>query len=175
MMAIVLIVLLGVILKVVYKVSFEDAMDGFIYGVKKMIPAVMIVMLAYAVLVCSYNNGFIETIITSASKSFGDNVVVNSLITMLGSILNVDTYYTTAGVFTNIVSNLTDKANLKIYAIMFQSIYGLVQLVGPTSIMLIVGLTYLDVPYKTWLKYIWRLIVGLLIVIFITLMIVSLL
>ena len=174
-MATVLMVLFGAILQLVYRVKFEDSMDGFIYGVKKMIPAAMIAMLAYCVLVCSYNNGFIETIIANASKSFGDNVIIQSLITMLGSVLNVDLYYTSAGVFTSIVSNLGDKANLSIYAVMFQSLYGLVQLVGPTSLLLIVGLSYLEVPYKRWLQYIWRFIVELLIVILVILMIVSLL
>ena len=72
------------------------------------------------------------------------------------------------------VSSLPDKANLSVYAVMFQSLYGLVQLIGPTSILLIVGLSYLEVPYKTWLKYIWRFIVELLIIILIVLMIVSL-
>ncbi|MCI6265893.1 MAG: hypothetical protein MR598_03490 [Erysipelotrichaceae bacterium] len=175
MMSIVLIILFGFILQLIYRVKFEDAMDGFIYGVKKLIPATMIAIFAYCVLVCSYNNGFVETIITKASESFGDNVVINSLVTILGSILNVDLYYTSAGVFTSLVSTLPEKANLSVYAIMFQSLYGLVQIIGPTSLLLIVGLSYLDVPYKTWFKYIWRFVVELLIVILIILMIVSLL
>mgnify|MGYP004657578345 CR=1 FL=1 len=174
MMAVFFVVIFIFILMLIYKIKFEDAMDGFIYGMKKMLPAAMIAGLAYCILVCSYNNGFIETMITNASKSFGDNAIINSLITILGSVLNVDTYYVTAGVFTSMVSALPDKANLSVYAVMFQSLYGLVQLIGPTSILLIVGLSYLEVPYKTWLKYIWRFIVELLIIILIVLMIVSL-
>ncbi len=174
MMAVFFVAVFIFILMLIYKIKFEDAMDGFVYGMKKMLPAAMIAGLAYCILVCSYNNGFIETIITNASKSFGDNAIINSLITILGSVLNVDTYYVTAGVFTSMVSALPDKANLSVYAVMFQSLYGLVQLIGPTSILLIVGLSYLEVPYKTWLKYIWRFIVELLIIILIVLMIVSL-
>ena len=174
LMAIFFVVIFMIILMIAYRVKFESAMDGFVYGMKKMLPAAVIAGLAYCVLVCSYNNGFVETIITNASKSFGDNVIINSLISILGSILNVDLYYTSAGVFTSIVSALPDKANLSVYALMFQSLYGLVQLVGPTSILLIVGLSYLEVPYKTWLKYIWRFIAELLIIILIVLMIVSL-
>jgi uncharacterized ion transporter superfamily protein YfcC len=150
-------------------------MDGFIYGVKKMVPAVMIAMLAYTLLVCVYNNGFIETVITNASDSFGDNVIIDSLLALVGSILHVDCYYTVAGVFTPIVSSLSDKANLSVYAVMFQSIYGLVQICGPTSLLLIIGLSYLEVPYGKWLKYIWRFVLELLIVILVILMIVSLL
>ena len=175
MMPVVLIALFIVILKFVTKVKFSDLLDGFVYGVKKMVPAVMLVILGYTLLVCAYNNGFMETIITNASKSFGDNVVVHALITIVGSITNVDTYYTAAGIISPIVSSLTDKANLSVYTIMFQSIYGLVQVCGPTSILLVVGLSYLEVPYSKWLKYIWRYVLGLLISILIVLMIVSLL
>ncbi len=175
MMAIFLVVLFGIVLMLIYRVKFEEAMDGFIYGVKKMIPAAMTAMLAYCLLVCCYNNGFMDTIITNASKSFGDNVVIHSLISMLGSLTHVDLYYTTAGVFTPLTASLSDGANLSVYAMMFQSLYGVVQIVGPTSLLLIVGLSYLEVPYKEWLKYIWRFIVELLIVILIVLMIVSLL
>ncbi len=175
MAAMILMFVLVFVMKFVYKVNTDDLIDGFIYGMKKLLPAVLVVMLAYAVLVCSYNNGFMETIITNAGKSFGGNVVVYSFVAMIGSVLNVDVYYTTAGIFSNIVSNLPDKANLKVYALMFQSLYGFVQLFGPTSIMLLVGLSYLEVPYKTWMKYIWRLLLGLLIAILLVLMVVSLL
>lgn len=175
MVGIIVLVILMLITMLIYRVKFEDAMDGFVYGAKKMIPATMIVMLALCIFICCYNNGFIETIITNAGKEFGDNVVVHSLLAALGSILHVDLYYTSSAIFTTITGSLTSTANLSIYAIMFQSIYGLVQLIGPTSILLIVGISYLDVPYITWLKYIWRFIIQLIIVILVVLMIVSLL
>jgi uncharacterized ion transporter superfamily protein YfcC len=175
MVGIFVLVLLMFITMLIYRIKFEEAMDGFIYGVKKMIPAAMLAILAYCVLVSSYNNGFLETIIKAAGEKIGDNVIIHSLLTGLGSLLNVDMFYTSAGVFTPIVSSLTENANLSIYAVMFQSIYGLIQLVGPTSLLLLVGLTYLEVPYKTWLKYIWRFLLEIIIVILVVLMIVSLL
>lgn len=174
MMAMVVIAVFLLVLKFVARIKFSDLMDGFIYGVKKMIPAIMVAMLAYSVLVCSYNNGFIETVITAAADKFGDNVVVGSLISLVSSIMHVDVYYTVASTFTPIVSSLTEKANLSVYSVMFQSLYGLVQGFGPTSLLLIVGLSYLEVPYGKWLKYIWRLVLGLIIIIFVTLMILTL-
>ena len=175
MMALVMIALFIFILKFISKVKFSELMDGFVYGVKKMIPSVMIAMLAYTLLICVYSNGFLETIITNASKTFGDNVIVGSFISMIGSIVHVDTYYTVSGVFTPIVSSLSDKANLSVYAVMFQSMYGLVQVFGPTSLLLIVGLSYLDVPYSKWLKYIWRFVLELFIAIIVIVMLVSVL
>ena len=101
--------------------------------------------------------------------------MLSSAIVLIGSIFSVDTYYSVVGIFSPIVSNLGDKANLNIYAILFQSIFGLVQMCGPTSILLIAGLSYLDVPYSKWLKYVWRFVLYMLILIFIVLMIVSVL
>ena len=173
LMASICISLFLLIMKLISKVKFKDLINGFVYGIRKMVPAVMIVALAYTVLVAAYNNGFVETLITNAGESFGDNVIVASLLSVLGAILNVDVFYVVAGIFSNITSSLTDKANLNVYATIFQSFYGLVQICGPTSIMLIIGLTYLEVPYSKWLKYIWRFILGLLILIFVVLMIVS--
>ena len=173
--AIVVLLVFSIILMLIYRIKFDDAMDGFLYGVKKMLPAGLVVILAYTVFLCSYDNGFIETVITLAGEKLGDNAIIHSLLVMFGSVFYVDFYYTSAGIFSNIVPTLSDSANLSVYAAMFQSLYGLVQIVGPTSILLLVGLSYLEVPYKTWLKYIWRFVVGLLIIIFIVLMITSLL
>ena len=175
LVAIMLLIIFSLILILIYGIKFDDAMDGFLYGVKKMLPSAIIAILAYTVLVCSYNHGFMEKLITMASDKFGDNAIIHSSFAILGSIFSVDLYYVSASIFSTITSNLSEGANLSVYAVMFQSLYGLVQIIGPTSIMLIVGLTYLEVPYKTWLKYIWRLVVGLLIVSLIVLMIISLL
>ena len=174
LMAIICIAVFLLILKVVSGVKFKELSNGFMYGVKKMIPSVMVLALAFTVLVAAYNNGFIETLIKEAADSFGDNVLMASLLSVLGTILNVDVFYIVAGVFSTIASNLTDKANLNVYATLFQSFYGLIQICGPTSILLIVGLTYLDVPYSKWLRYIWRFVLALFIVIFVTLMIITL-
>ena len=175
MMVMILLIVFSIIIKFIYKIKFDDMLDYFKEGMKKMLPAASIAMLAYTVLVCTYNNGFMETIITHASDKFGDNTMIASLISIFGSVTNVDLYYTSAGIFTPIVSALSDKANLEVFAILFQSFYGLVQIVGPTSLLLVICLTYYEVPYTKWLKNIWRFVLELFIVIFVIVLIVSLL
>ena len=174
MMAVICIFIFLFILKFVSGVKFKELKNGFIYGVKKMIPGVMVLALAFSVLVAVYNSGFIETVINNFADSYSDNAFIGAIISIFGTILNVDLFYVVAGVFSPLVSSLTDKANLNVYAVLFQSIYGLVQIFGPTSILLIVSLSYLDVPYSKWLKYIWRFVLSLFIVIFIILMIITL-
>ena len=157
MLMIVLLVFIFII-KLVSKMKFDDIIEGFLEGAKKMLPSVALVLTAYTILVCVYNNGFIENMITSYGKfNFG----LSSLIAILGCITHVDIYYIASSVFSPMLALITDETILSSVAILFQGIYGIISIVGPTSIILIVCLTYLDVPYTTWLKYIWRFILYL--------------
>ena len=171
MMTMIILILFALIIKIVYKIKLSDALEGFTDGMKKMLPTVCLVILAYSILVSAYNNGFMETIITKA----GDfNLGITSLVTLLGSLLNVDLYYTASSTFLPLVNAFSDSANLELVAILFQSLYGFISIIGPTSLLLIIGLSYLDVPYTTWLKYIWRFALYLFILIFIVALIVIL-
>lgn len=161
-----LIVVITMIIKFIYKIKFNDIFDYYAEGMKKTLPAILLIMLAYTVLVCAYNNGFMETIISSASDTFGDNPVINALIAIVGSVLNVDILYVSQGIFAPIVNALPDTANLKVYAVLFQGIYGLVQIIGPTSILMITCLSISDVSYKDWFKNIWKFVLILLLAVF---------
>ena len=48
-----------------------------------------------------------------------------------------------------------------------QGIYNLVMIIAPTSVALIIGLYYLDIPYGKWFKAIWKLLLELLVVLLI--------
>ena len=171
MMLMIVLILFSFIIKLVCKIKFDDALDGFLDGMKKMLPTAVLVALSFTVLVCTYNNGFMETIINKAGNF---NIGLTSLVTLLGSLLNIDLYYTASGIFTPMLTLFTNESILTVVAILFQSLYGFVMLLGPTSTLLIIGLTYLEVPYTTWLKYIWRFALALFIIIFFVLLIVSL-
>lgn len=175
MMTMIVMLIAIIVIKFVYRIKFDDLITNIAEGAKKMLPTAALMMLAYTVLVCTYNNGFVETIISKASANGEINFVVASLISMLGSIFHIDLYYTAAGVFSPILGVVTNEGMLSVVALMFQSLYGIILVVGPTSLLLIFALSYLDVPYLTWLKYIWRFILSLFIVIFAVLLIVSVL
>ena len=125
-----------------------------------MLPTIILITVAYTVLVCAYNNGFLENLITKYGKF---NYGISSLLAFLGCILNVDTTWILAGAFSPIVKLITDESIYSSVAVLFQGIHGLSLLVAPTSLILIIYLTYFDVPYTTWLKYIWRFILSLVI------------
>ena len=155
-----LLIFTSLIIALINKVKFDDLVDNFVEGAKKMLPTILLITIAYTVLVCAYNNGFIENIITKYGKF---NYGLSSLLAFLGCILNVDTTWILAGAFSPIVNLITDEAIYPSVAVLLQGIHGLSLLVGPTSLILIIFLTYFDVPYTTWLKYIWRFILTLVI------------
>ena len=157
-----LLIFATLIISLVNKIKVNEAIDNYTNGIKKMLPTAFLVTLAYTVLVCAYNNGFIENIISNYGKF---NYFISSLLALLGCILNVDTIWIMAGVFSPIVTLITDESIYASVALLLQGIYGIFSLVGPTSLILIIGLTYLDIPYTTWLKYIWRFILMLIIAI----------
>lgn len=172
----VVLLVFSLIIKFISKMKFDDMIDAFVEGMKKMLPVAVLTTLSLVVLVCAYNNGFVENLITSANNAMGSlNIFMASVFNILGSLLYPDIYYTAYGVYSPLLSVITDESLYQVLALNFQTLNGLVMIIGPTSLILIAGLTYLDIPYTTWLKYIWRFILMLFILIFAVLMIVSLL
>lgn len=168
----VLILIFTVINAILGKVKLNDFIHNFAEGMKKFLPVVGIILLAYTVLITAYKNGFFETIVSSYGKF---NYTISSLLTFLGCLLNVDMYYISNGVFSPILNLITDESVYTSVAMIFQGIYGIFSIVGPTSVILIFILSYMNVPYTTWLKYIWRFILALIVLLaLVTLLIVLL-
>ena len=168
----ILVFIFMIIVAIVGKVKFDDVIDASVEGVKKILPTVLITMMAYTVLVVAYTNGFIEQLITNYGKfNFG----ISSLLALLGSIFTVDLYYIAAGVFSPILELVTDESISSSLAVLFQGIYGIFMILSPTSIVLLFAITYFDVPYTTWIKYIWRFILGLIILLAFVILLISLL
>ena len=175
MSIIITLILFTLIIKFVYKIKFDETVHNFVNGSKKMVGTVFLVILTYAILVSTYNHSFISTIITWVSESkLGINLVTASIISAIGSLLHSDLYYTVAGVYSPLISAVSDESMLATYAMTFQSIYGIVGIIGPTSFLLIVALKYLDVPYTSWVKYIWRFVLMLLLIVILVLLVMAL-
>ena len=175
MAIIITLIIFTLIIKFVYRIKFDDVIDNFMNGAKKMIPTVFLVMVTYAILVCAYNFGFMSNIISLISESkLGLNVLTGTLISGLGTLLHTDLYYTVAGVYSTMLAQVTDESLYSVYAVLFQSVYGIVSIIGPTSFLVIFALKYFDVPYTTWVKYIWRFVLMLLLIVILVLLVMSL-
>ena len=159
----VLLVLVSFILSKIYKVKFNDYIDGIVRGAKKALKPAVLVALIYVVLIIVSYHPIILTITKPLIKvGNGLNVFTMSLAALISSIFNVDLYYAASGVLPYAITLLTDSSVYSIIAVIWQAIYGLTTLFAPTSIILISILSYLDIPYGKWLKSNWKLILELL-------------
>ena len=52
-------------------------------------------------------------------------------------------------------------------SIIFQSAFGLISFVAPSSAILMIGLAYMNISYKDWLKYIWKFALAMLLAVII--------
>jgi uncharacterized ion transporter superfamily protein YfcC len=69
----------------------------------------------------------------------------------------------------------TDTEFYSVLVIVLQSVYGLMMLFIPTSMILIAGLSLCDISYKEWIKYIWKYLLQTLAVILVIALLLSML
>ena len=155
-----LLVLSSFVIALIYKVKFSDFIDSFVKGAKKAFkPAVLVSLIFTVLVIVSYNPitlTIIKPIITMTAKF---NVFTASLSAFVASIFNVDIYYIASNClqYTTSVFSSSPKASV---AMIWYSMYGFASLVAPTSVTLIAVLSYLNIPYKKWLKSNWIFILG---------------
>ena len=157
-----------IILKFVYKIKWDDVFDGFGKGVKKALVPALIVILIYTCLVLTTYDPYqlvIYKFILGLTKGF--NIFTTGLVVVISSIFNGDPLYAFYSVLPYYVNVVKDTNNYQLIAVIFQSLYGIVTLVAPTSIPLMVTLAYTNTSFKDWFKYIWKLLVALLVLAFI--------
>ncbi len=151
------------ILALVYRVKLNDLLDGIKEGFMKAIKPATLMMLTYVVLIIVTYHPF-QLVITKflLDLTSGLNVVTMSIAAIFASLFNIETTYVAQSTIPYVMSVITDSSLYPLLGIIFQSIYGLMMLVAPTSIILIGTLSYLEVPYGQWLKHIWKVFLELL-------------
>lgn len=161
-----------IFVKLFAKIKFDDCLDYALEGVKKMAKPALYVMIAYSMFVISYWSGFTTWIInglnsfgrvelSSSSATYAFNPYTNALGNALASFFHVDFGYSGYLLSPVYASRFADYK--VVIMTILTSMNGFISLFAPTSVVLVAGLSMYDVSYKKWMKYIWKLIVGLLI------------
>lgn len=171
--------IITVLVTVIYKVKFDDILDGFVNGVKKALPLAIIIILIYTCLVITTYHPF-QLVIYKAIIGLSKKVdlvcaFASSLVGLLAGLFNVESAYAFQSVLPYFTSVITDTARYPIIDVIFQSMYGFAMLFAPTSVVLMTVLAYLDISYGKWLKTIWKLLLELLAVLLIIFVILVLL
>ena len=161
-------VITSLVIMWIYSVKFSEAVDGFIKGMKEMFAPAMYAGLSCVVFTAILNMNGSDFVNTITNQFVGENFsVAGTTIATLVSSFFYNDFYTLVATISSPFSTF-DSNVIQIVALMFQTMYGLVMLIAPTSIFLIAGLSYLQIPYKEWVKYIYKyllIIFGVVIVI----------
>lgn len=91
--------------------------------------------------------------------SFGKTL----LTAIITNLFHVDLGYTGYSVGSYLVSGFGAVA-LSIIFLIYVLVFGFLQLVAPTSVLLMVGLAYTKLDYKSWFKYAWIFILSILVI-----------
>jgi len=167
----------SLVIGLIYKLKLREIVESFVEGSKKMLPVAFYTVLASIIflLMNSSSTGYtIFATITNALLDLtkGFNVITFSIVSFIGSFLYNDFPYLLSSIYDPITNLYQDK--LPIIGIITQSIHGLVQLIAPTSIILVAGLKYFDISYSEWFKKIIKFLLFILLVIIVIIIIITL-
>lgn len=152
-----LIGLLTVALIFIYKIKWEDVYKGALNGLVKFLPTIILVLVVNFIFVVASQSGVLNTIVKGIAGFTKDvNVFTYSFVSFIGAVL-VNENYITSYVTGVLNTTLGESANLPLLILIQQVMYGLAMFIAPTSVMLLVGLSYLEVSYTKWVKNIWKL------------------
>ena len=145
----------------VYSIKFNDFIDSFKKGVHSIfIPGVYVILASviFSQVVTASSGNISLTIsnyILGLSNDF--NIITGTFTGIIGSFFYNDYLYFMNGLY-GIISLFN--ANMMPFILsVFQSIFGIMMFILPVSITLVYGLSFLNVSYKEWLKYIWKFVV----------------
>ncbi len=151
-----------IVLAICYKQGINSIIESFAEGFKKISKVVVILLLTYVVLEFAVMYPVIPTIL---DKILGTNfnVFTTAISGLIASLFTCEYQYTINLVYSYFTTAYA--SDLSVVSFILQSIFGLVAFFGPASAMLFVGLSYTDIKYKDWMKYIWKFILAMLVVI----------
>jgi uncharacterized ion transporter superfamily protein YfcC len=160
--------ILSIITALVSKIKLDDFIDSYKEGIIVMIKPVALYVGVYMILVAAYNSPFVPTVINIMFKSVDKfNPYLVSLGAMFANIFHSDLGLTSYFVGKFFVTKYA--ANVETIHMIFTTMYGFCGLFLPTSAILLIGLSYLDLDYKSWIKYIWKfllIILAILLIVF---------
>ena len=148
------------LLAIMYKQRFNDYLTNMANGAKKAVKPALLVLLIYTVLVFTTNVP-IQYTLTQWMMSIGGelNVIVMVFIAIIFLFLGVDSYYGTKSAVDFLTTVTGSTTTL---ALIWQTMYGYTMLFVPTSLVLMLTLSYLNISYGKWLKVVWPLLIELL-------------
>jgi len=168
----ILMLITAIVVKFIYSIPVSDFFTSFGEGFRKAGKLVVIMLAALLILEFAVMYPVIPTMfdwIVNLTSSF--NVLLVTLAGLFTSFFTAEYQYTVNLVGEYLAVNF--EAVSAQLAVMLQATYGLASFFVPSSVVLLVGLSYLDISYKEWMKYIWKFLIAMLLVIVVIMLIIT--
>lgn len=153
----IVIILMSLLIGWLYSLKLKDIVDAFVKGAKEMIPTFIYATLANIIIVILMNSStgqFINYTIMNFLFNLGDgfNALAHGLAVLFDSFVINYFPYLSSDVLNTAIGVYTDTSVYPIIGLVTQAVYGLAMFILPTSLVLIAGLSYLNISYKEWLN-----------------------
>lgn len=161
-----IVLIVTVVVALMNHMSTKDFAESYAEGFGKMVKPVCLYTLTYVLFMISYMSPFMAA---ASDWAYGLTKEFNPFImTITGFVTSV--FHADLGYTAYIVGSALQKtfaSNFDLVHTLYVATYGLVQVIAPTSGVLLLGLSYLKIDYKSWFKYIWMFAVAMIVVIFV--------
>ncbi|MEN8138127.1 MAG: Na+/H+ antiporter NhaC family protein [Bacteroidota bacterium] len=164
-----LFVAFGIFSAIIYQLNINEAFEAFKEGAIQMLPAALIIALSRSILVVAEDGHIIDTIlhsIANASEGLPAYISVQLMFFVQGFInFFIPSGSGQAALTMPIMAPLSDVLGItrQTAVLAYQFGDGLFNLIIPTSGITMGVLSIANIPYNLWIKWIWKLIVFLMI------------
>jgi uncharacterized ion transporter superfamily protein YfcC len=164
-----LMIIATIIIKIIYKVPFDTIISEYGNGLKKILKSIILLMMIYAVLIFTVVYPAIPGVINQIDVTLGSVTWLQPVAWVLNggiaTLFTVDFQYT----MSLIGSLYATYSNVQAAGFALQAAYGLTAFIAPTSAVLMLGLSMLNIKFKDYFKFIWKFLVAILVVVLVIL------
>jgi len=139
------------------RISFKVVCSSFGEGVKKMLKVAVMYSLAFTLFYLMYAYSWPTAVVDLFIRTDSYNllfILFGFIAAILATAFCADPVYSAYYFGTYLAAIFT--VNLGITAILWRLGSSMALLIAPTSFLLLAALAYADIPYKQWMKYIWK-------------------
>src|SRR6187455_1601885 len=160
-------ILFSVIIGVIGEMSEVNFTNALVDGARDLLGVALIINIARGITVIMNNGEITDTVLNWAEQALGDVGQAGFAIVMFGLFLPLSFLIPSssglATVAMPIMSPLASFADVppELVVTAYQSASGLLNLITPTSAVVMGGLAIARVGYGTWLKFVWPVLLGL--------------
>ena len=161
--------LMAIVVGLIYGLKEKEIVDSFIAGAADMMGVALVIAVSRGISVIMSETGLGDYILVNAAEAL-QNVNAGlftslSYFLYLGLSFLIPSTSGLAGASMPIMGGLTDALSLspEVMIMIFCSACGVVNLVTPTSAVVMGGLATSKIEFSTWLKFVWKVLAALIV------------